>query len=116
MARLYIFIHHDCWSYKQKAELYNAMPAHLQSQLLHLFNGLGRRGQILIAVLGDMDIVLDAHATNLPVPVQDSSINVLAQLWRFQIRVNNETAEVNLGMISTNAEIETVQDLRQAQR
>lgn len=92
------------------------MLAHLQGQLLHLFNGLRRRGQVLIAVLGDMDIVFNANTTNLPVSVQDSRINVLAQLWRFQIGFNDETTEINLDIISANVGIQIVQDLRQAQR
>jgi len=49
-----------------------------------------------------MDVILDAHTTNLPVPVEDVLVDVFTQLRRLQVRLNDETAEIDLEIISIN--------------
>lgn len=68
----------------------------LLSKALHLLDGLRGRSQVLTAVLGDVNVILDTHASHAPVPLKDIGIDVLAKLRRLQNRVDNEAAEVNL--------------------
>jgi hypothetical protein len=70
------------------------------SQGLNLFNGFGGRGQIVMTILSDVNIVLDTDTSDIPVPFQDSGVNVFARLRVIQHRVDNEAAEIDLRKIS----------------
>lgn len=50
-----------------------------------------------MTVLRDVDVILDTHASNLPVFLQDLRINVLARAGVLQHRVDDEATEVDLG-------------------
>lgn len=63
---------------------------------LNLCNSLGGRGQVIWAVLGNVDIVLNTHTTDAPVALQNLGVDVLAQLGGLQDGINDEVAEVNL--------------------
>jgi hypothetical protein len=69
---------------------------YLLGQSLNLCNGLGRRGQVIMTILGDVNIVFDTDTSDIPVPFQDSSINVLTRLRIIQNRIDNEAAEIDL--------------------
>lgn len=64
---------------------------------------LGRRGQVLIPVLRDEDVVLDPHATHVPVLVQHFRVNVL--------RVDRVPEEVRVEVLA--AEVANIGTLRQ---
>lgn len=49
-----------------------------------------------MTILGDVDIVLDTHTTDIPVALQDAGIDVLARLRIIEHRVDNEAAEIDL--------------------
>lgn len=85
---------------------------YLQGQFLHLLDCFRGRCQILIAVLGDMKIIFDAHATNLPISLEDICINVLSQLWGFQERFNDKRAEIDLVKISANSKTQGLMNSR----
>jgi hypothetical protein len=69
---------------------------YLQGQALNLFDNLRGGCQILRTILGDVDVVLNAHSSHAPVPLQYLGIDVFASLWGLQNRVNDETAEIDL--------------------
>lgn len=47
-----------------------------------------------------MKVVLDAHAADFPVVLQDIRIDVLTQLRRLEKRFNNKATEINLDMVN----------------
>jgi hypothetical protein len=49
-----------------------------------------------MTILGDVNIVFDTDTSDIPVPFQDSSINVLTRLRIIQNRIDNEAAEIDL--------------------
>ena len=49
-----------------------------------------------MAILGDMNIVLDTNSTDKPVPIQSIHVNILLQIRVLEEWFNNETAEVDL--------------------
>lgn len=49
-----------------------------------------------MAVLQNVDVILNTHASNLPVLVQNLGVNVLARAGVLQDGVDNEGAEVDL--------------------
>lgn len=53
-----------------------------------------------MTILGDVNIVLDTDTSDIPVPFQDSGVNVFARLRVIQHRVDNEAAEIDLRKIS----------------
>lgn len=65
-------------------------------QILNVLDRFWGRGQVLMTILEDADVVLDTYSPNLPVPIQDVDINVLAGLGILQVRVNEGAAEIDL--------------------
>lgn len=63
---------------------------------MQLLNGLRRTSKILIAILGNQDIILDAHTANLPVLVQHALINELGVLVVLEVGLDDEVAEIDL--------------------
>lgn len=84
----------SAWKLEYGCRCSNAV--HSQRQTLHLFHNLGCRRQILIAILCNMDVVLDADTADAPVSFQNIGIDILAGLGRLNVRLNDEAAEVNL--------------------
>lgn len=60
-------------------------------------------GQILVPAFGDMNVVLNAHTSNCPVPVEDRLVDVFAQLGICEDRVENEIAKVDLSQTSAGS-------------
>lgn len=77
-------------SYRIGGTTGNAKLGYLRS------SDLRRGSQILISVLGDMNVILDPHSSNFPVTFKHSFVDVLAQLRVFQNRFDDETAKVDL--------------------
>lgn len=73
----------------------------LLSEALHLLNDLRGRGEILIPILGDVDVVFDAHTSDAPVSLQDLGVDVLAQRWGLHDRVNDEATKIDLMEVSS---------------
>lgn len=65
-------------------------------QILNVLDRFRGRGQVLITILEDADVVLDTYSPNLPVPIQDLDVNVLAGLGILQVGVNEGVAEIYL--------------------
>lgn len=76
------------------------IPTRSLGETLYLVKSFGSRCEILMAILGDMDVVFNAYTSHAPVPLQDLSINVLAQLGGLEDGFNNEAAEIDLTEIS----------------
>ncbi len=66
------------------------------NNLLHFIDILNRRGQILVAVLRDQDIIFNSHTTNVPILVQNVVVDVCSMDWISQVWLNDEPTEVNL--------------------
>ena len=58
------------------------------------------RCQILIPVLRDQNVVLDPHTADIPVFVEDIRVDVFAVDGVLQVRLDDEFAEVDLGVWS----------------
>lgn len=71
-------------------------PFYLRCQTLNLCNDLRGGGQVLITILEDVDVVLDAHSSNLPVLIQDLGVDILTGLGVLQDGVHNEGTEIDL--------------------
>lgn len=65
-------------------------------QILNVLDRFRGRGQVLMTILEDADVVLDTYSPNLPVPIQDLDVNVLAGLGILQVGVNEGVAEIYL--------------------
>ena len=57
---------------------------------------LGRRRQILIPVLRDVNVVFDPHPSNRPVSLQDFFVDILAVFGIVEEGVDDKFAEVDL--------------------
>lgn len=84
------------------AELCRLLPfvctSRFVDHLLHFIDILNRRGQILIASLRDEDIVLDTDTADLPILIQQLSVNMSSMDRIAQIRLDDKVAEVNLSL------------------
>lgn len=65
-------------------------------QILNVLDRFRGRGQVLMTILEDADVVLDTYSPNLPVPIQNLDVNVLASLGILQVGVNEGVAEIYL--------------------
>lgn len=66
---------------------------------------LGRRRQVLEPVLGDEDVVLDAHAADVPVAVELGLVDVLGVLGVLEeVALDVLAAEVAVGWSSVSSE------------
>lgn len=67
-------------------------------QLLHLSHILNRGSQIHISILGDQEIVLNPHTSNIPILVEHIKVDVCSMDWVPQVWLDDEPAEVDLGL------------------
>lgn len=74
-------------------------------ELLHLIDVLHSSRQVLITILGDQNVILDAYTANFPVLLQHFKVDVSRVNWVLQIRLDDEVAEVNLWFVSFYATI-----------
>jgi hypothetical protein len=63
---------------------------------LHLIHILHRRRQILIPILRNQDIILDSNASYIPILIQYIEIDVCRMNRISEIRLDDESAEINL--------------------
>lgn len=68
----------------------------LQSQLFHFLDSFRCRGQILVTVSGDVNIIFDAYSTDPPIAFQYLGIDVLFEFRRVDERFDDKSAEINL--------------------
>lgn len=66
---------------------------------LHLVDIFYGRGQVIITILSDQDVILDADTTDGPVLVQHLKVDVCSVDRVAQVWLNDEVAEVNLCLL-----------------
>ncbi len=69
------------------------------NQPLHLIHVLHRRRQVLKPIFGNQDVILDPHATDIPILVQHLEVDVRGMNRVAEVRLDNKAAEVNLCVI-----------------
>lgn len=65
-------------------------------EALHLCKSLRRRCEVIRAILGNVNIVLDAYTSDAPVPFQHIRVDIFTQLRRLQDRIDDKSTEVDL--------------------
>lgn len=75
------------------------LPYRLLNNLLHLIDFLNDRRQVLVAILCHQHIVLNSDTAHLPVLLEDFLVDEFGVFGVFQVRLNDEGAEVDLGFV-----------------
>lgn len=84
---------------RNRTHIINASCLMAINQRLHLLYSLWSRSQVLIARLSNQDIILNPHASDLPILLQHLFVDILSVFRILEIWLDDEFAEVDLGML-----------------